>query len=155
MQEVTNMDWSWTQIVTWLIVISGWWLVNRQNNIREKRKEIRALIDKVLFLIDEIEQQAIHYHTKAEMSDEIAFQLKRGLHQKLRDKLKILNLREINTDSCSQPLKELRQAITLKNFDTTSFAQQNLSSNIITNIWFARDKLSQEVEKCFLKTYDK
>jgi len=53
----------WTQIVTWLLVIAGWLLVNHQNNIREKRKEIRTILDKIQSLLDEIEIQAVNYHT--------------------------------------------------------------------------------------------
>ena len=79
----------WTQIVTWLLIIAGWLLVNHQNNIREKRKEIRTILDKIQSFLDEIEIQAIQYHTNQASSD-LAFQLKRSLNQKLRNRLDIL-----------------------------------------------------------------
>jgi len=36
-----------TQIITWLLIMGGWWIVNRQNNWREKRKEIRAILNQL------------------------------------------------------------------------------------------------------------
>jgi len=142
----------WTQIVTWLLVISGWLLVNHQNNVREKRKEIRAILDKTQSFLDEIEIEAIKYHTSQESSDS-AFQLKRNLNQKLRNKLDILKLRNLNVEKCYPYLKTLRQAVTLENFDTSSFKPQNLSDDLIKNIWLAKDKLSQELENSFAIRY--
>ena len=82
----------WTQIVTWLVVVSGWCFVNHQNNLREKRKEIRALIDGVQAQLNDIEKLAVEYHT-SENSKNLAFELKRSLNQKLSSKFKILTSR--------------------------------------------------------------
>ena len=142
----------WTQIVTWLLVIAGWLLVNHQNNIREKRKEIRSILDKIQSLLDEIEFQAVNYHTGQESSD-LAFQLKRSLNQKLRDRLDILKLRNIDVKKCYSLLIKFRQAVTLENFDTTSYKAQNLNDDLIKNIWLAKDRLSQEFEKSFANRY--
>ncbi|MCX7091894.1 MAG: hypothetical protein NTY50_00365 [Methylobacter sp.] len=142
----------WTQIVTWLLVISGWLLVNHQNNVREKRKEIRTILDKTQSFLDEVEIEAIKYHTSQESSD-LAFQLKRSLNQKLRNRLDILALRNLNIEKCYPHLKKLRQAVTLENFDTSSFKPQNLEDDVIKNIWLAKDKLSQELEKSFATRY--
>lgn len=142
----------WSQTVTWMLVIAGWWLVNRQNNIREKRKEIRTLIDKLQVYLDEVETLAIKYHTNQESSD-LAFELKRSLNQKLRSKLDILKLRTLDVNKCYPLLKKFRQAVTLNNFDTSSFKPQSMSDTLITNIWLAKDKLSQELEKSFATKY--
>ena len=142
----------WPQIVPWVIVIAGWWLVNRQNNIREKRKEIRTIIDKVQSLLDEVESQAIQYHTNQESSD-LAFQLKRSLNQKLRNRLDILKLRSLDVEKCYPLLKQFRQAVTLENFDTSNFKPQNISDDLIKNVWVAKDKLSHELEKSFASKY--
>ena len=142
----------WSQTVTWMLVIAGWWLVNRQNNIREKRKEIRTLIDKLQVYLDDVETLAIKYHTNQESSD-LAFELKRSLNQKLRSKLDILKLRTLDVNKCYPLLKQFRQAVTLNNFDTSSFKPQSMSDTIVTNIWPAKDKLSQELEKSFATKY--
>lgn len=150
MRGKNNMGWS--QIVTWVLVMAGWWLVNRQNNIRENRKEIRTLIDKIQLSLDEIESQAIQYHTN-EQSSEMAFQLKRSLNQKLRNKLDVLKLRKLDIDKCHSSLKQFRQAVTLENFDTSNFKPQHISDDLIKKIWLAKDKFSNELENCFAKKY--
>jgi hypothetical protein len=148
----SKVDMVGLQIVPWVLVIVGWWFVNSQNNIREKRKEIRTLMDKIQSLLDDIESQAIQYHTSEESSD-LAFQLKRSLNQKLSNRLEILKLRSLNVDKCYSLLKQFRQAVTLENFDTKSFKPQNISDDLITKIWLAKDKLSYELEKSFASKY--
>jgi hypothetical protein len=142
----------WAQVITWLLVILGWLLVNRQNNIREKRKEIRSLLDKIQSFLDEIEYQAIQYHT-SQQSDELAFQLKRNLNKKFQNKLSVLKLRNLDIQNCYPHLKQLRQAVTLENFDTSGFKPKNISDDVIKNIWLAKENLSQELERCFAKKY--
>jgi hypothetical protein len=141
------------QMGTWLVIILGWSIVNRQNNQREKRKEVRTLIDKVQELLNKIEIDAISYHTQVSNTEELAFQLKRNLNQTLRDKLEILEIRQIDVSHCRNLHKELRKAVTLNNFDTANFQAQILSSSIIRGISLTKDRLSQELEKRFAQQY--
>jgi len=142
----------WAQTVTWLLVITGWGLVNRQNNIREKRKELRALLDKIQSFLDELEDQAIKYHT-SEQSAELAFHLKRSLNKKFQNKLSILKLRNLDIEKCYPHLKQFRKAVTLENFDTADFKPRSISDDLIKNIWLSKENLSQELEKSFAKKY--
>lgn len=142
----------WTQILTWLLIIAGWVIVNHQNNIREKRKEIRVTLDKIQIFLDEIENQAIQYHT-VEASNDLSFQLKRNLNQKLRDKLKILKTRNLDVKTCNSHLTKFRQAVTLDNFDTSNYKTQTLNDDLIKNILLTKDRLSQEFEQSFAKRY--
>lgn len=144
---------AWTQIVTWLIVVLGWCYVNHQNNLREKRKEIRALIDGVQTQLNDIEKLAIEYHTNDEASENLAFELKRNLNRKLLINFQILESRGFKTGECNTYRKQLRKAITLRNFDTGSFELQIVSSEIIKDIWLTKDKLSHEIERCFSQEY--
>ena len=143
---------AWTQIVTWLIVILGWAFVNHQNNLREKRKEIRSLIDSVNVQLNEIELLAIKYHTN-EATEELAFQLKRSLSQQLLSKFKVLELRGFKIGSCDTYRKQLRKSVTLKNFDTNDYQVQGFSSEIVKDIWLTKDRLTHEMEKCFSRNY--
>jgi hypothetical protein len=138
--------------MTWVLIIAGWLIVNHQNNIREKRKEIRVTLDKMQFFLDEVEIQAIQYHTNQASSD-LAFQLKRSLNQKLRDRLEILKIRNLDVKKCYPLLIKFRQAVTLENFDTSNYKAQNLNDDLIKNILLAKDRLSQEFEKSFAKRY--
>jgi len=141
-----------TQIMTWLLIIFGWLIVNHQNNIREKRKEIRGTLDKMQLFLDEIETQAIQYHTN-QATNELAFQLKRNLNKKLRDKLDILKIRSLDVKTSYSLLFKFRQAVTLKNFDTSKYEVQTINDDLIKNILLTKDNLSQEFEKSFAKRY--
>lgn len=142
-----------SQIVTWIIVVLGWCYVNQQNNLREKRKEIRALIDGVQAQLNDIEKLAIEYHTNAEVSENLAFELKRNLNRKLLINFQILESRGFKIGECNTNRKQLRKAITLRNFDTGNFELQTVSSEIIKDIWLAKDELSHEIERCFSQEY--
>ena len=119
-----------TQIMTWLLIIFGWLIVNHKNNIREKRKEIRGTLDKMQLFLDEIETQAIQYHTN-QATNELAFQLKRNLNKKLRDKLDILKIRSLDVKTSYSLLFKFRQAVTLKNFDTSKYEVQTINDDLI------------------------
>ncbi len=54
------------QIIPWALVVGGWWIVNKQNNFREKRKETRALLNQLLDDLDAIKKQEFSYHTAQE-----------------------------------------------------------------------------------------
>ena len=142
----------WSQVVTWLLVILGWWLVNRQNNIREKRKEIRAFIDKLQNSLDELESHAIKYHT-SEKSDDLAFSLKRSLNKKIPNKIALLKSRNLDMNKCYPYMKQLRQAITLENFDTANFHPRDISDDLLKKIWLSKENLSHEIEMVFSKKY--
>ena len=142
----------WPQVITWALVILGWLLVNHQNNLREKRKEVRSLLDKTQELLDSIEAQAIEYHTVQETND-LAFRIKRALSQKIKYRLEVLHLRSLDLGSCNSYLKELRRAITLKNFDSANYQKIDISDQIVKGIWLSKDRLSQELERCFSKKY--
>jgi hypothetical protein len=50
------------QLITWVLVIAGWYWVSRSNDRRETRKELRSLIDGTRSLIGAIESTAYEYY---------------------------------------------------------------------------------------------
>ena len=145
----------WATPVTWLIVIAGWYVVNNQNNARIKRNEIRRLVDDIQRLLDDIEINAIQYHTQADRThaERLSFLLKQQLNTGLSDKLALLNDLDVNLERCWPIQAELRKAITLDNFDSDHFKQQNYSSDIVRNTALYKNQLSREIERAFSKKY--
>jgi len=146
------MSLEWSQVITWLVVITGWYVVNDKNNDREKRKEVRSLIDSIQNMLDDIEKESIQYHTNKQ-SEELSFQIKRNLNNNLSSKVNVLKLRGFEIGKCDKYRKQLRQAITLKNFDTNDFQPQAFSSEIIRDILISKGNFINEIEKCFSKNY--
>lgn len=146
------MSLEWSQVITWLVVITGWYVVNDKNNDREKRKEVRSLIDSIQNMLDDIEKEAIQYHTNNQ-SEELSFQIKRNLNNNLSSKVKVLKLKGFEIGKCDKYRKKLRQAITLNNFDTNGFQPQSFTSEIIRDILTSKGNFINEIEKCFSKNY--
>ena len=146
------MSLEWSQVITWLAVITGWYVVNDKNNDREKRKEVRSLIDSIQNMLDDIEKEAIQYHTNNQ-SEELSFQIKRNLNNNLSSKVKVLKLKGFEIGKCDKYRKKLRQAITLNNFDTNGFQPQSFTSEIIRDILTSKGNFINEIEKCFSKNY--
>lgn len=146
------MSLEWSQVITWLVVITGWYVVNDKNNDREKRKEVRSLIDSIKNMLDDIEKEAIQYHTNNQ-SEELSFQIKRNLNNNLSSKVKVLKLKGFEIGKCDKYRKKLRQAITLNNFDTNGFQPQPFTSEIIRDILTSKGNFINEIEKCFSKNY--
>lgn len=51
-----------SQVVTWLMVFFGWVIVDRQHHRREERKEVRAAMDSLEKMLDELEMKSIEFH---------------------------------------------------------------------------------------------
>lgn len=141
------------QLVTWILVVVGWYFVNRKNNERETRKELRNALDEFHVFLDQIETQAVEYHTSASQDTVLATALKRDLHRRLPARINRLESRGLNTVDLGRPVVELRKAITLENFDSHSFAQRQMADSIITRIGIARDDLAEAIEALFAAQY--
>src|SRR5690349_14716858 len=50
-----------TQFVTWLLVVLGWWIVSKQNDKREHRKEVRSDVTDAVEQIQGVEEMAHEY----------------------------------------------------------------------------------------------
>jgi len=141
------------QLITWLLVIIGWYFVDRTNNRRETRKELRAALSELQAFLDQIENDAVSYHTSREPNNILSSQLKRDLHRRLPTKITVMDSRGYTTTKLVQPVVEFRKSITFENFDTSKFRQQTISDPIIRRIGIARDSLGEQLEIGFSEQY--
>src|SRR4051794_25377630 len=116
------------QLVTWLLVVIGWYFVNRTNNQRETRKELRSAIDEFQMFLDQIETNAVRYHTSDTADVEVAMTLKRDLHRRLPARINRLEARGLEIKDLGKTVVELRKAVTLENFDSHKFIKQQVSN---------------------------
>lgn len=134
-------------LVTWGLVALGWVIVSRQNDARETRKEIRSsLIDLYLFL-DELEISAEKYHTSASADPLLSRDILRRIKQ-IHNRIKLTLMGEVPAKFEKQ-LARFRRAITLSNFDTRDFQQQDINSEILANIEDAKRDLITVLENAF------
>ncbi|MGR8935921.1 MAG: hypothetical protein ACU837_16305 [Gammaproteobacteria bacterium] len=140
------------QIITWTIVVIGWFVVDNRNNNRERRKEIRAIIDLLGKQLDAIELKAIQYHQgshhSAQLAKDIKFSLQRTSQIIYREDLLAIEKGE------SKYYRDFKKSITLDNFDSfENFISQPDDSDLLYEISASKDALFNQIETNFHRKY--
>lgn len=133
------------QIITWAIVVYGWFIVNRQNNRRELRKETRATVDMLKERLEKLEEIAISFHCSEfdlSKSTEIVREIQR-IYQ-IISRLELLSDEEL-----SKVTKDLRRSITLKNFDKSSHKRLLEDSPVLDSIYRSINEFIDDIEYGF------
>ena len=138
------------QIPTWIIVVVGWYVVHYLSNKRDQRKETRDRLDQFISVLREIEGKANKFHQSEAYKGEIARVLVFDI-QRIFAKLKRHPFSSFEVSP--NLLKELRQAITLKNFDSSKFSCQPVNSAILNNIANTVDDMEDQLEKEYERLY--
>lgn len=139
-----------TQVPTWIIVIIGWFVVHHLSTKRDQRKEARERLDQYIFELRALEERAIKFHQspsyQADMARALLFDIQR-CHAKL-------NRSPFCLFEISPALKkQMRQSITLRNFDTSKFSCQPANSPILGNMANAFDDIEDQLEKEYERIY--
>ncbi|WP_374981302.1 hypothetical protein PSGK_09625 [Pseudomonas solani] len=138
-----------SEIITPMLVIIGWALVNRQNNKREERKELRTSINEIREDIEALENLSIEYHTNSCDSNSKSDSILNSL-TKLSRKLGHTRLPK---ESYLNSYISLSECVTSNNFRTRDFKKQTKNSEFISNIKSASQELQDKLEDSFYKTY--
>jgi len=146
--STTNLS-AYAPIVTWLIVIIGWLVVNNQNNNRESRKELRTRIDCLRNQIEGVEAQAIKYHTSVH-DENLGLKIKLSI-ERIANDVNILGISLSNNFSFL--VFQFRKSITLNNFDSHEHTILNADNELIQNIASAIQSLTIEIEKAYGNKY--
>lgn len=131
------------QLVTWVLVVVGWLVVFDQNNYREVTKSVVKRIGELRVLLREIEAKAFQFHT--ENYDQRAAEELLRLLKRFSDELADLRAHEQVAGSVSNRSSELRRAITLKNFDQSSFAPVASDDELIGTIRGVTDATDRDL----------
>lgn len=144
---------SGSSIVAWLaaiLAIIGWWATHFFSEARERRKEVRSSLDKVFASISTLRMDAIAFHGTASFHEDQAQALQTAIYALKRslDRISILDHKELSTF-----LKNLRQSITLHNFDRSTFTPQPHGSDVIEGISDACAELEDELDRQYAVHY--
>ena len=141
-ESATTPSW-WPTVVTWLLVILGWFAVHLATLKRERRKERREVAQNAIDELREVGMKALTFHTAAAfdgvVADELIYQTNRVIRFLQRSPLSALDL----------PLGRmvrLRKAITLTNADKSSFRTQAPGSQVLLDIRAAVDDMVEVIE---------
>ena len=139
----------WSKYLPLLLVVAGWAVVNHQNNRRETRKEMRALLDSTKKATVEVARLAVAYYCDAEA--EAAHEIKWSL-QALEIELERLP----GFDQRSRLLKkfvEFSEAATGGDFESADRPKRTRAAPEIASIQRTRNLLIAELELQFKKQY--
>lgn len=118
---------SWAPVVSWVLVFFGWRRVTKENDRRQKRKEIRERLDSVLDLLDQLEDLTRDYYTSVPgpSADELSGKIK-ALLSKIGFSIALLAKMDVQY-ACGMEWTKVRVAITGGDFDSQK--RQPMPSN--------------------------
>lgn len=134
---------SWTNLVTWVLVFVGWFVIHKATLSRERRKEKREASRQFCIELRAAERLAIDFHTAQSHDDRKATDLRQDV-----DRL-ILQLQRAPLAELEIPLQrmiQLRRSITRQNADPSDFAAQATNSNLVRDIRNATTDLIEDIE---------
>ena len=135
--------------LTWFLVVFGWIITHWLTSRREQRKEIRSKLDEIRKKLIELEKAAIDFHT----SDSFFIEKSRAITLSIsRISNEIERESKIKIDT-SYFRGELRRAITLKNFDRSSFEKKDYDSPLLSKIADSHDQLVGRLEMNYINFY--
>jgi hypothetical protein len=137
-------------IISWTIIFVGWYIINRQNNNRETRKEVRESLLSLYRHLDEIETDAIAYHT-GDGDPLLARKIKRDIDQ-IPGRISLAQ-RGSMKGRYAHHLIRFRQAITLNNFDTASFVQKEPTDRFFDEIVVSKRSLIHCLDLAYNHAY--
>ncbi len=136
--------------ISLLLIVTGWIVVNSQNNKREFRKELRSAVDEVIVQVLEITENGVEYH---------AGKKDRSLEAKIVLSFKSLNRRvdrlpfsSNEKESLKYHLRGHKKSITGVNSfgnNKATASTPNYYTIEIAGILNARDDLLDEIERAF------
>lgn len=134
--------------VGYLLVVIGWWFVNRTNNERETRKEARAAVDAAKKEVHAIAKRAIEYFTdlKCTATDDIKNSLELL-------EVELERLKDYRTCQVMNRMAEFHEACTAADFESANRQVHGPTSPVIRDILFRRNRLIGEIERHYRETY--
>ncbi|MEY4977960.1 MAG: hypothetical protein RLZZ352_230 [Pseudomonadota bacterium] len=153
MTEFLRQAWDWIltinfkgDLLPWLppiVTLLGWWVVNRQNNQRETRKEARSAADRCKVLAREVSQYGIEYWSCSANVEpwkiRAAFEELEVEIERFQDKGMQKRLLDLQV--------ELVEAVMGYNFDTAGFKPVAQDHPVFKEIPIARQRLLSSIER--------
>ena len=131
------------ELIALMGVIAGWAATHLLSEARERRKEIRGQIDKIVERLQTLEDNSRAFHMgpswEAPTHSSLIAEIDRV--ERVVDRVTAFKV-----DSLVPSLIRLRRAVTLRNFDHSNFKQQDLGSEILHYIASAVYDMEDEME---------
>jgi len=136
------------------ISVAGWFVVSGQNDGRELRKDIRALINELRNLVLDVETRAFaYYQLSTDKSHEAGMLLKQQL-QHVSVRTTSLTHQNAKFD-VSASLAKFRQAVTGGDFESFIRVPRKSSDPLMNAIVLAGQEFLDDLERIFAEQYSR
>lgn len=150
-------------LISAVLVISGWFVINKAQANRERRKQIREFLTELIKNLAELEESVINYHTKPReasveqaLIDRLArFERACGLPPQFvasQRFLKAVPPKNLKVDP--SVIQRMRKAMTLKHFSDEHTEQVDRGDPLIREIVDATDEVREKLEEVRLVSLD-
>lgn len=136
--------------IPWAVAAVGWGFTHVFSEARERRKEVRAQLDKAQERLLSLEKLAREFHAANTYDADKAAEIRLGV-QILERKFHRISC--LHVDSLVAYIIALRRAITLTNFDSSEFATQSPTSDILADISSTVLNLDDALEMQYIDAY--
>ena len=140
----------WTEAVPWIVAALGWGATHLFSEARERRKEVRTQLDKVLERLAKLEEAARDFHTAESFDQKKSLSILSDIDRIQRT---LMRLTAIQINNLVPVIILYRRAITLQNLDKSSFKKQDASSEMISEINAATQDFEDEIETQYRIAY--
>lgn len=141
---------TWVHAIPWLIAVFGWFAGHAFSEARERRKEIKSMIEKIQERLAANEKLAIEFHTSIDFGEANARVITTNIDRIERT---ISRIQVLNDKNLEPFIISYRQAITLKNFDLSEFRQQVFASELVQEITNSAFELEDEIDRQYQERY--
>lgn len=136
-----------------VLVVLGWWWVNRQSNQREGRKELRQLVDRAIRTVSDAVDAAMKYHSAAQgVTVADSWKLLLAINQ-VKNHMLVLAKNGVDTGACAASFIRLKQAATGHDFMTTSYSPWTKEDRRWMVLIDSSSSLSHQLDMSFFQTF--
>lgn len=132
------------------LVIFGWFATHYFTEIRERRKELRSALDKTCARLWDIETEAREFHMRDTFDESESRKLVRSMQQLHKQ---MTRLSRMECESSMVAFLAWRQAISLDNFELSTFSRQSAECELLVNIGACTMELEDCIERRYLELY--
>lgn len=131
-------------------IVVGWFATHMFSEARERRKELRSQLDKLLEMLVSLENEALSFHLAKEFNAATARDLTGQIDriERVIGRFPLADEKEIGA-----LLVQHRRSITLHNFDSSSFATQLVGSDLLADVTDASRDLEDYLEERYGANY--
>lgn len=136
--------------IPWAVAVFGWGCTHLFSEARDRRKEIRAQLDKAYDQVQKLEQDSHVFHCAPSFDLVKSIELKTRVSSLKRTlkRIAIVNMRRLDPH-----IVALRRGITLQNFEQSNFCPQGVESTVLFGITHAAQKLEESLEAQYAAHY--